>query len=134
MKKLLTVLLILPVLFVQTGCGPTLKNAGASLVAGINSKGGIDSLTNQAARGVVIGLTTGASKQELDSLISNLGHQLRLSTDSIVLDLKDSLIVIEDSLIGKYLEQHAAALVDTLTGLKLRNNVNALLDGVLGKN
>jgi hypothetical protein len=133
MKKLFVFLLIAAGLFVQTGCGPTLKNAGASLVAGVNSKGGIDSLTNQAARGVVVGLTTGASKEELDSLISNLGHQLRLSTDSIVFDVKDSLIVIEKSLLGKYLEDHASAIVDTLTGLKLRNNLKAIVDSLLGK-
>ena len=134
MKKLLTFLLILTGLLVQTGCGPEFKKIGSSLVDGLNSNGRIDSLTTQAARGVVVGLTNNASKQELDSLISNLGHQLRLSTDSLVFDLKDSIVVIRDSIIGKYLEIHAAALVDTLTGSKLRNNLKTLVDTLLGKN
>jgi hypothetical protein len=126
-------LLVIVFLLVQTGCGPAFRNIGSSLVDGINSKGRIDSLTDQAARGVIAGLASGASKQKLDSMISELGHQLRLSTDSIVLDLKDSVIVLRDSLLGKYLEEHASALVDTITGSKLMKNLTRLVDTLLGK-
>jgi hypothetical protein len=131
--RLLSLMLALSAL-APTGCGPAFRKIGSSLVDGVNSQGRIDSLTNQAARGVIDGLTNGASRQKMDSLISALGHQLRLSTDSVVMDLKDSVVVLRDSLLGKYLEEHASALADTITGSKLRRNLSLLVDTLLGKN
>ncbi len=116
----------------QTGCHGTFESIGSGVVDGVKKDGRIDTLTYDAMKGLVLGLTDSASKAKIDSLIRSVGYTLKQSTDSILLNVGNTVVSIRDSVIGDYLLAHVKDLQEALTGQKLRENIAKLVDTVLG--
>jgi hypothetical protein len=132
MKRNLFLYLLLMSLLLQVGCRSAFQGVGSGLVDGMKKPGEIDSLTYRAMTGLIAGFTNNSSKEKIDSMIRSLGATLKLSTDSILLNLEGSVISIRDSLLGDYLVEHAGELREALTGKDLQKNITALLDTVIG--
>src|SRR5579872_6531850 len=132
MKNILLICLACLVVIVESGCHGTFESIGSGVVDGVKKNGRIDTLTYDAAKGLVLGLTDSASKAKIDSLIRSVGYTLKQSTDSILLNVGNTVVTIRDSVLGDYLLNHVKDLQEALTGQKLRENIAKLLDTVLG--
>jgi hypothetical protein len=133
MKKMMPAIFILTLPLTVSNCRSTFQGWGSSLIEGVKSNGKIDSIGREAGRGIINGLTTGSSGRQLDSLLADLGSRLKHSTDSIISDIKDTVFALRDSIVDQFLIDHAAQLIDTLTGAKLKRNLGAVMDTLLGK-